>query len=372
MLTVESIAPDETMQQAGPTFERGLSTLRDAPGLRSAIPAGPLTKPAENHPAVRAWKRLRPDALDVDRVDVLKFRNAKKSTVYRLYAAGPGGASIIAKRCLAGPARVERLIYEEVLPAICFKPPLHYYGFEADRNQNYAWLFLEEARGMGYSPLDPMHRQLAGRWLAELHCAGVPAEIQRRLPSREPAHYLQSLRDCRRILQDHLSHNPALSDEYAGVFSRMARHLEALESQWTQLEGICGPIPRTLVHGDLIVKNLGIREGDSGPELLVFDWEYSGWGVAAADLAQSPHGGARPDLRVYWSGLVQAYPHITFDAVRQAAACGDVFRLVEEMRWTMTMCDFASHEFLLKPAMELEYYEKPLMEALHEMEMVRK
>ncbi len=324
-----------------------------------------------DHQAIRAWKRLRPNAPEPERVEVLKFKNAKKSIVYRLSGGGPGGTPVIAKRCQEHMARAERFIYEQVLPVIWRRPALEYYGCLIEPDERYCWLFLEEAQGEPYSPLDKNHRALAGRWLAEMHQADLPAEIRDGLPSHEPAYYLQSLRDCRRILRDHLTHNPALPKDAAALFNRMARTFDVLESQWSNVEKLCGAMPWTLVHGDFVTKNMRVKDGAFGPELLVFDWELAGWGVPATDLAQFVHRGPRPDLNAYWSSLKRAHLGLNFGDIQGVAACGNIFRLVEELRWSMMIMDFASRDFLTGPVCAVQSCENPLVEALQGIERVR-
>lgn len=49
------------------------------------------------------------------------------------------------------------------------------------------------------------------------------------------------------------------------------------------------PLPRTLVHGDLGDRNLGLRwpiSLDDGPELVLIDWEWMGFGTPALDVAR--------------------------------------------------------------------------------------
>src|SRR2546426_8285305 len=81
------------------------------PPFAEVLPANML-----EHPAVYAWSQLGPDRLEPDGVEVLKRK--PKSSVYRLTGVGPDGSSIIAKRGRAETARVERMIYEEVLPRL--------------------------------------------------------------------------------------------------------------------------------------------------------------------------------------------------------------------------------------------------------------
>ena len=98
------------------------------------------------HPAVCAWRKLQPACVDPGSIDVLK-RN-KKSAIYRLHGIGPGASAVIAKRCVTTTALTERLIYQDVLPALAL-PGLRYYGCIEDCSTEFHWLFLEDAGRWG-------------------------------------------------------------------------------------------------------------------------------------------------------------------------------------------------------------------------------
>src|SRR5262249_37477 len=150
-----------------------------------------------------------------------------------------------------------------------------------------------------YSGKFPHNRALAGRWLAETQLRTASVNLQSTIPRRGLHHYLQSLQGCRAILLHYLSMNglPAVD---ADLLRKVVAHLEALESVWKQIEEICDVMPPSLVHGDFVYKNLRLRDTAAGPVLLVFDWEYASWGVAAIDLAQFGIVAA-PDLSIYCS-----------------------------------------------------------------------
>src|SRR6266516_289741 len=76
------------------------------------------------HPAVQAWCHLYPDAEPVQ-LTPLRVRK-RKSNVYRLEGVGRAGTAVIAKRCSKATARVERAVYEDLLPGLPV-PSLHYY-----------------------------------------------------------------------------------------------------------------------------------------------------------------------------------------------------------------------------------------------------
>ena len=128
---------------------------------------------AREHPAVKAWWALQHAPIVPGRIEVLKLKH--KIAAYRLVGVGPHGSSVIAKRCRTAKARVERLIYEELLPRVPVSA-LRSYGFLEEPGGEFCWLFLEEANGELYSPQRDDHRKLAGRWLGTLHVTPLPAD----------------------------------------------------------------------------------------------------------------------------------------------------------------------------------------------------
>jgi hypothetical protein len=92
------------------------------------------------HPAVMAWRELAQDVPDPESIEVL--HRGVESATYRLVGAGQGGESIIARRSRRAKARLERAVYEWILPHLPFSAP-RYRGFKAESPQ-VAWLFLSE------------------------------------------------------------------------------------------------------------------------------------------------------------------------------------------------------------------------------------
>src|SRR5438552_15991931 len=127
-----------------------------------------LTEGLQEHEAFQAWRQVHTD--DVRPVGIEVLQRNKKSAVYRLSGVGPDGAVVIAKRTRYVTGRVERVIYEEVLPRLPV-PSLGFYGHVRDPNREFCWLFLEDARGEPYSRPDAAHRVLAGQWLGDMHLA---------------------------------------------------------------------------------------------------------------------------------------------------------------------------------------------------------
>ena len=318
-----------------------------------------LTEGVREHPAVQAWLQVQSDSGEPRSLELLQRR--RHSTVYRLNEVRQDGARVIAKRCRVATARIEHAIYEELLP-LTGMPALRCYGMLEEPEGEYCWLFLEDAAGVRYSPQLPHNRALAGCWLAETHLAAVSAGLKSRLPDRELDHYLRLLRGCRVMLLHHLE-SSSLSAQDA-VFRNVAAHLDELESLWGELEEICDVMPRTLVHGDFVNKNLRIRDAATGPVLLVFDWEFAGWGVPAADLAQFIDRAASPDLSLYCSISNREQLHLDLRDIQAVAACGNLLRMVDQMSWATTDQEFVFPTRLVKAISLLRSYEFSVTGAL--------
>ena len=319
-----------------------------------------LTEGVREHPAVQAWLQIQSDSWEPSSLELLQGR--RYSTVYRLNHVRQDGARVIAKRCRTAPARIERAIYEELLP-LTGMPALHCYGLLEEPEGEFCWLFLEDAAGARYSPQLPHNRALAGRWLAKTQLAAMSAGLRSCFPDRGLGHYLRLLQACRAMLLHHLD-GSAMSTEDATVFRNIAAHLDALESLWGELEEICDVMPRTLVHGDFVNKNLRVRDTATGDVLLVFDWEFTGWGVPAADLAQLIDRVASPDLNLYCSILNREYSHVHLRDVQAVAACGNLLRLVDQMSWTTVGQELVCPTQLVKALVLLRSYEPLMVKAL--------
>jgi len=319
-----------------------------------------LTESVREHPAVEAWLQVRSDSGEPGSLELLQRR--RHSTVYRLSEVNQDGTRVIAKRCRTATARIEHTIYAELLP-LTGMPALHCYGLLEESDGEFCWLFLEDAAGIRYSSQLPHNCALAGCWLAETQLAAVSAGLRSGLPDRELAHYLRLLRGCRGMLLHHLG-GRALSAEDAAVFRNFVAHLDALESLWSKLVEICDVIPRTLVHGDFVNKNLRVRDTATGNVLLVFDWEFAGWGVPAADLAQLIDRVACPDLSLYCSILNREYSHLHLRDIQAVASCGNLLRLVDQMSWATAGQEFVLPTRLVKATALLRSYEPSILESL--------
>jgi thiamine kinase-like enzyme len=171
------------------------------------------------------------------------------------------------------------------------------------------------------------------------------------------------LRSCRGKVLDHLN-NPSLPPEGADVLQTVFEQCEVLERHWPELEALCRGVSRTLIHGDFVVKNLRVRPSARGPELLVYDWEFAGWGTPVSDLAQFTGRMASPDLAVYRSCL-DGWAIIRDDTqVQRWAECGRFFRLVYIMYWASLRLLDGPPTVLARPLREFTIYSQRMAGAL--------
>jgi ATP-binding cassette, subfamily B, bacterial len=303
-----------------------------------------------NHPAVKAWLSLggaRPHHVHVLKRSLKRRRRRKPGAIYRLDGAGPGDSPVIAKLCKRRDAETEWLVYRDVLPKLPM-PSLRCYGKAPNHEDEHVWLFLEDASGERYSPGDPDHRRLAARWLASVHLH-APEMLEAGLPDRGPSHYLVHLLHAREEIAGQLRRQEAGSED-ALVLEDLLSKLDQLESRWGEVAAFCDTLPQTLVHGDLVPKNLRIKRQARGIGLAIFDWEMAGVGVQAPDLAQllEPERSevarvlrskrfdrfsVNPCLDTYCSVTAASATDLGTETVEQSAAVGNLFRCLAAIDW---------------------------------------
>ena len=91
-------------------------------------------------------------------------------------------------------------------------------------------------------------------------------------------------------------------------------------------------MPRTLVHGDFKPRNVVIGPARGGPALFPFDWEVSGWGVPAEDLAYI-------DLPSYHNAIRSHWPSVCMQELQCMKALGRIFRGLSEFSWESVKFD---------------------------------
>jgi energy-coupling factor transporter ATP-binding protein EcfA2 len=300
-----------------------------------------------DHPAVVAWRSL--GGGKPRKVEVVRSSRTRRRGVYRLAGAGPGGVPVIAKLCERTTAEVECPVYEELLPRLPSPSP-RFYGKVPDEERRLCWLFLGDAGGRRYSPGGVTHRRLAAEWLAMVQLHSLELLDAADLPDRGARHYLVHLLAGRELITRQLRRHQAEPDA-AYVLEDLLWKLELLEDDWDELATFCDTLPQTLVHGDLVSKNLRVMGNGGEASLAIFDWETAGYGVQAPDLAQlvgperaalgsrkrSKHFyrfSANPCLDTYRSLLAGTDVELDTETVQRAAAVGNLFRCVAGINWT--------------------------------------
>jgi thiamine kinase-like enzyme len=282
-------------------------------------------------PCVRAWAALDPGHPEPKWIERIKGTPRAEKQGWKLLGAGPGGSTVIAKRCREETAILEGRVYERLLPALRLNR-LHFFG--AVRREGESWLFIEDAGGEELAPHLPEHRALAVRWLAVMHSSAVQVSASAGLPHARPDRYLSHLRGARANLLAHLGTASARAEERAPLESLVAR-CDRLEADWDRLASHAMAMPNTLVHGDFVAKNLRLRSGPSGMVLVPFDWEHAGWGTPAIDLGTFAMScvDASPELAAYCATARSLWPEVREEVVFRAAASGRILRWLAALDW---------------------------------------
>src|SRR5213596_618374 len=291
------------------------------------------------HPAVQAWRQLHPDRVVPDRITPAKFKPNKPRpnlTVYRLEGIGADGAAVIAKRCTREGGRIERIVYERILPHVPLAGP-HYYGtVEGPPDEDVCWLLIGEIEGEKYDMLRPDHRAAAARWLGILHTAARSAADQAGLPDAGPSRYRAAMRATRELIRAQIN-NPAFSADDVAFLDGLVARFDELDEDWDRLARACTGLPPTLIHGDFNAKNLRVQASPQGAQIGAFDWEDAGRAVPGIDLAQAADPSCRiaasPDLATYWAVVRERWPNCDQTDIERLATCGAVWRALAVITW---------------------------------------
>ena len=291
------------------------------------------------HPAVQAWQRLNPERVVPDRITPAKFKPNKPRpnlTVYRLEGVGADGAAVIAKRCTRESGRIERTVYERILPRVPLAGPRYYGTVDGPHEDDVCWLFIGEIEGEKYDMLRPEHRAAAARWLGILHTEARFAADQAGLPDAGPSRYRAQMRATRDLIRDQVD-NPAFGGADVAFLDGLVARFEELDEEWDRLERASNGLPPTLIHGDFNAKNLRVLGSAQGVQIGAFDWEDAGRAVPGIDLAQAVDPSCRiaasPDLATYCAVIRERWPNCDATDIERLATCGAVSRAVAVITW---------------------------------------
>jgi Phosphotransferase enzyme family len=305
-----------------------------------------------DHPAVRAWRAIASGA-DPTSVEVLKPEK-RRSSVFRLNGVGPAGAPVIAKRRQRGELDLERRLYAEVLPSLSL-PGLQMFG-SVETDDDRSWLFIEDAGEVWYSPREPRHLALAARWLADLHMRS--SDSLTLLPETGPDYFRSVLDDGLDGVRTGLDHSD-LSPPDRAVLRSIASQLELVRERWEDVDAACRAGPQGIVHGDFVPKNVRVRGGHDGPELVAFDWETAGVASPAADVGLLPEDGDA--LRYYHALVSAAWPALSWEDLQRLAQTGRLLRLLNCVHWEARSFQYQWIEHTMR---RMRAYERSLGEAV--------
>lgn len=271
------------------------------------------------HMAVTAWQTLHPESQAILSVSTIQ-PYYRKSTVVRLDGVTGYEGSIMAKRCLTPQAKIEYLVYTKILSQIPY-PTLHSFGLLEGPSSGYSWLFVEEAVGEKYSYKDIGHRPLAAEWLGILHVTAAKITSQYDLPARNLEHYLGLTSLARKTLEES-SANPALTGEQLQVINDLRKQSELLQSRISEIQPIFEDMPKTIVHGGFYGKNARVGWRQGRQVILAYDWESTGWGCPAIDLAFV-------DLELYQTHCSAYGLDLPLSSLREIAVFGKMLWIVK-------------------------------------------
>jgi thiamine kinase-like enzyme len=311
----------------------------------------------QEHPAYQAWSELHPKSAKPERIEILKGKTPRhnqkfKRIVCRLVGVGFGGASVIGKRCRPSNAETENTIYKEILPDLPI-PFLNYYGMVKETMGEYYWLFIENAGEEAYFDTLDEHRLLSAQWLARLHTSAIQSENQPHLPRKGTKHYLELLQVNRESILNNISIH-RIQDEDLEPFEAVLTNFDFLEEHWDQVEELCRGLPRTLVHGDFVPKNLRILNTNDKMKFVPFDWGEAGWGSPATDIMHVDEG-------AYWSNVRGSWSWLSLEDIKRSTKVGYIFCNIDSISWELVGFE---HKFFRKIISNMRIYESRLAEAI--------
>ena len=316
----------------------------------------PESGPCLEHPAAIAWMTCRPGEASPQAIEVLKTPSGRypnqKSRVYRLTGAFSCGSPIYAKLTRAESVRVERMVYEVILPRLEVSRIRCLGTLEAEDEKS--WIFLEQALGALYEEENKRHRRLATKWLAKVHTETSSMDFSHELPAHSAARYWHCLPESLVRIEPNLD-NPALTSREVKTLSRILELWAIIERKWPELEQACADMPVCLAHGDFVKKNVRIHQEQGGEAVYAMDWDISGWGVPAVDIE-------RMDLYTYEKSVRRHWPHLGLTGVRRMANIGVILRNLGLIHATSVGLVY---DWVERTMNEMAIYETCLAEAVH-------
>jgi aminoglycoside phosphotransferase (APT) family kinase protein len=319
----------------------------------------------DDHPAVRVWGQLQP-GLEPRAVEQCTKPGVRKPAVWRLELGHSGLTAVYAKRGPTGSLAVEHDIHARLLPRLPFAAA-RFLGFHAEAD--FDWIFIEDVGDRWIQPRRRAETRIVGEWMGRFHVAATALAAQHQLPAVGAERYLAHLRVGRERLREYRG-NPALTAQDVQLFDELATILEGVEAQWEAIESAASGIPPTLVHGDWQTKNLRLRDGGHGPELIPIDWEMAGWGSPVVDLADAPRPRIRDqvDLAAYHAAIHAHWPRLSREDLERVRACGHLWRRLAAIEWQLAIFRYPHASWLMRPLSTMELYRTQVLDSLQSLE----
>jgi hypothetical protein len=274
-------------------------------------------------PAVKVWLQINPNNELPTRIETLRRWASSKPFVCRMLGIGAESTSVIAKRCKLAAGLREKLFYEEILPQLGMSS-LKYYGSYQEEDEH-LWLFLENAGDQQFSFHKPNDCRAAVEWLMNLHTSSARQGKPSKLIERGPAYYYERLTTAKKILRPHVDRD---------IFSMSARQtladtldlINSIASNWDSIASLYERLPHCVIHGDFKSKNIHLRSDQQQTSVLVFDWEYAGWGIPGIDMW-------RLDEDQYLAAVKNHWPQTDITTIHELKLLGSIFRFIDSYFW---------------------------------------
>jgi hypothetical protein len=305
---------------------------------------------------IAGWEAISGRSADPDDAHIVKL--TRSSRVIRLSLVGPDSTDVIGKRRLPETLEAERVVLEQLGPALPVDM-IRFYG--SVERAGFMWHFLEDGGTVHFDSSAPMHVGALEQWILDVH-RGVRGHRPEGLPDHSTDRYLVHLKETDGRLDLGLA-NVAADIEQRSRLLDVRGVLDEVVSNWATLVDIVSTLPDTLVHGDLQAKNILVRTVGHELNVLPIDWETSGWGTPAADIAlltRTPSGPAFLD-RYRGTVLDNGVPR---KALTRAATVGRIFRLLAAMDWASY--DQLQWGSIRKPTKRLHSYGLGISQALQD------
>ncbi len=306
--------------------------------------------------ALSSWNRLYPSARSPQSFRWLQKPKGKTKAVMQLDGIGPDGSNVVAKRCTEDVARRERIAYQEILPSLP-GPRAAYYGDVADQQVENRWLFVEFAGNSDYDPGEGEHRSKVAEWLSGLHRLEPPASVilwgSKRDLKLSALHLESANSSLNRLL-----YLPTWDTQSKECLVRCQVIIAQVMRSWNLVQEIVARQKPSIVHGDLVAKNIRMTRLGDQLSVSAFDWEYLGIGIPGNDLGESclSFDGSyhEPDAASYCSGLDLDSTFLDPGKVSKAAAVGKILWVLPAL--DLEILNYSSGEWMETVTVRISSY----------------